>query len=398
MILYKTTISVTHSGQRKYRQLSNQQEFQTVVNGMVCFFSQSYVSLAQNSVLKSQFCIDRGGDETQIPIVYIQLNSTRISMKLFYTACIDFYKRNNKLPFWGLLFLFLAVSFVINDLCGINDNLTFKKSYIPFSSKDHISHYFKSILFYMVPVYFTFILYCTQFKKTDLLRDIRIWGLLLAVIAIFSLSIGFTHYRVFFQEGFDNFERRFILLNLDFFTRTIVLILILLWYKRRYYPDADSFFFFDFKSLRIKQYIPLITLLVIGIFLFSYEESLYKYYPQYYQKIDSTVLGLSFPLRYIIYEAVYLFQFYGVELFFRGFILWVLHKKLGDGAIFISSAMYYYIHFSKPPLEIISSFFGGLILCIIVMRTKSIWTGIIFHITIAFSMDTFGLLQRTLIR
>ena len=52
--------------------------------------------------------------------------------------------------------------------------------------------------------------------------------------------------------------------------------------------------------------------------------------------------------------------------------------------------MYVSIHLWKPAGETISSFFGGLLLGILVYETESIWGGIIAHCGIALLMELFG--------
>ncbi|MBL0133872.1 MAG: hypothetical protein IPP79_07630 [Chitinophagaceae bacterium] len=54
---------------------------------------------------------------------------------------------------------------------------------------------------------------------------------------------------------------------------------------------------------------------------------------------------------------------------------------------FSMAAFYCSIHFGKPLLECITSYFGGIILGVIVYRTKSIWGGLLMHLGIAWMME-----------
>jgi membrane protease YdiL (CAAX protease family) len=51
---------------------------------------------------------------------------------------------------------------------------------------------------------------------------------------------------------------------------------------------------------------------------------------------------------------------------------------------------YFSIHLGKPMMEAVSSFFGGLILGSISYHSKSIWGGLLVHISIALLMELFG--------
>ena len=105
------------------------------------------------------------------------------------------------------------------------------------------------------------------------------------------------------------------------------------------------------------------------------------------------------PLRVdglIYYEAMMGFYFFCWEFFFRGFLLFGLakFKFLGPwGAVFLQTIPFTLLHWSlvasasKPPLEIVSAFFGGLILGALAIRTKSFFYGFLIHWAIALGLD-----------
>ena len=62
----------------------------------------------------------------------------------------------------------------------------------------------------------------------------------------------------------------------------------------------------------------------------------------------------------------------------------------GVDAILPMAAFYCTIHFGKPLGECISSYFGGLILGVIVYRAKSIFGGLIVHLGLAWLMEIGG--------
>lgn len=90
---------------------------------------------------------------------------------------------------------------------------------------------------------------------------------------------------------------------------------------------------------------------------------------------------------FIIWEALYLFQFVAVEFFFRGFLLSGLLPVFGESAIAVSILPYVMIHYGKPFPEIAGAFFAGWILARLALRTGSIIPGILLHYAVALTMD-----------
>jgi len=98
----------------------------------------------------------------------------------------------------------------------------------------------------------------------------------------------------------------------------------------------------------------------------------------------------------IYYEAMMGFYFFCWEFFFRGFLLFGLakFKFLGRwGAVFLQTVPFTLLHWSlvqsasKPPIEILSAFFGGLVLGALAIRTKSFFYGFLIHWAIALGLD-----------
>jgi len=92
----------------------------------------------------------------------------------------------------------------------------------------------------------------------------------------------------------------------------------------------------------------------------------------------------------LIFELSYGSDFFSIEIFFRGFLVLAFAKWAGKDAILPMACFYCTIHFGKPLGECISSYFGGLILGIVVYNTKTIWGGLIVHLGIAWLMEIGG--------
>lgn len=96
----------------------------------------------------------------------------------------------------------------------------------------------------------------------------------------------------------------------------------------------------------------------------------------------------------LAWEAIYIAQFFGLEIFFRGFWLSGLRRSLGSGAIFAMCVPYCMIHFGKPYLEASGAVIAGVTLGSLAMRTKSIYAGFFVHVVIALAMDFMSLLHK----
>jgi membrane protease YdiL (CAAX protease family) len=112
-----------------------------------------------------------------------------------------------------------------------------------------------------------------------------------------------------------------------------------------------------------------------------------NYYPFY--KLSSRSW-----LDFAVWESMYFAQFFALELFFRGWLLGALRKNLGSAAIFAMVVPYCMIHYGKPYLEANGAIIAGIVLGSLSMRTKSIYSGFLVHITVALSMDLLALWHR----
>lgn len=88
-----------------------------------------------------------------------------------------------------------------------------------------------------------------------------------------------------------------------------------------------------------------------------------------------------------LYQPGYWAYFVGWEFLFRGFLLFGLHKRIGNHAIWVQLIPFVIMHSGKPELEAFGSIVAGVALCVLALRTRSFWYGAILHSAIATSMD-----------
>lgn len=104
-----------------------------------------------------------------------------------------------------------------------------------------------------------------------------------------------------------------------------------------------------------------------------------------------------FSMTLLIWELVYFFQFFGLEFFFRGFLVHSLKPSLGVYSILVMTVPYCMIHFQKPMAETFAAICAGIFLGWISYRNGTIWLGLVLHCTVAFSMDILALYNKGLL-
>ncbi|MBC7900875.1 MAG: CPBP family intramembrane metalloprotease [Saprospiraceae bacterium] len=100
---------------------------------------------------------------------------------------------------------------------------------------------------------------------------------------------------------------------------------------------------------------------------------------------------------FFVWESIYFAQFFGLEFFFRGFLVHSLKPAFGIYSIFIMTVPYCMIHFGKPPAETFAAIFAGVFLGWLSLKNGSIWLGLALHCTVAFTMDVFALYNKGLL-
>ncbi len=118
----------------------------------------------------------------------------------------------------------------------------------------------------------------------------------------------------------------------------------------------------------------------------SFEESFSSYYP-FYDRAGRSWLDFG------IWEVLYAAQFFSLEFFFRGWWLRSMRSAMGSYAIFAMVVPYCMIHFGKPFPETLAAIAAGVFLGTLAMKTRSIWSGFLIHVSVAISMDLASLYQ-----
>ena len=144
-------------------------------------------------------------------------------------------------------------------------------------------------------------------------------------------------------------------------------------------------------GLRQHAWIYVLSYLVVLVCVFavSFDPHFQTYYPFYPEHPAAPRAWLDF----LGWELMYAAQFFSLEFFFRGFWLHAMRRSLGSQAIFAMVVPYCMIHFGKPFLETLAAIIAGIVLGTLAMKTRSIWSGFLVHVSVALSMDIAALLQ-----
>ncbi len=139
-----------------------------------------------------------------------------------------------------------------------------------------------------------------------------------------------------------------------------------------------------------RPYLLMLLMMIPLVALASMQPDFQDLYPKLKLLVPEGQISEIPAWQVFLFELAYGTDFLTIELFFRGFLILGLARWLGKDAILPVAIFYCSIHFGKPLGECISSYFGGLLLGIIVYNTRSIWGGLLVHVGIAWMMELAG--------
>ena len=136
-------------------------------------------------------------------------------------------------------------------------------------------------------------------------------------------------------------------------------------------------------------YVILLLVMIPLVLYFSRTESFQSRYP--FLKIHTKE---DVQNKLWKWEIIYACQFFALEFFFRGFVLFGLKPRFGIYAVFIMTIPYCMIHFGKPFPETIAAVVAGVVLGFLSLKNKSVWLGFLIHVSVGLSMDLASLWQK----
>ncbi|TWI81566.1 CAAX prenyl protease-like protein [Lacibacter cauensis] len=218
------------------------------------------------------------------------------------------------------------------------------------------------------------------------LQNSRVQFVFVVAPVLFALKVIAPFYRLL-PAGIGNGYRTAFLQPMNWAGSFVMMIVLLLFVHLVLENKFDLYGRVKTQSLRI--YFVLIVCMLPLLLWASLQSDFAAVYPK--ASIVQKQLGADAnSLHYLLFEVAYASDFFTIEFFFRGFLIIALSKVMGRQSILPIALFYFSIHLGKPMMEAVSSFFGGLILGSISYHSKSIWGGLLVHISIASLMELFG--------
>jgi len=302
----------------------------------------------------------------------------------------DFVKADFNAGFYTYTAVFLIITIYLNYNWGleknwINDSNTWKDYFFSFT--------FNAFAYYAIAVPKAFV------YKEDYLKKKSFWiksSLFLLILSIDGSFFHHTHY-IFSRDYLNHEEQYFLLKVITNVYPTFIYFIPLMAIKYFYDRNEKGFYGLSLEGFDYKVYFVFLLIMVPLIFWASFQPDFLEAYPTFKPWRASEVFGLSRAQMSGIYEVFYLFDFITVELLFRGALVIGLSSIMGKHTILPMVVTYAFLHFGKPMAETIGSIFGGYILGVIALYSRSILGGCAIHIGVALLMEVMALIQYYLI-
>lgn len=241
---------------------------------------------------------------------------------------------------------------------------------------------------YLVPVFFM-----RLGPRKDLKLTMEFWlrsSLLLTLISLdrSNLLLDSWTYR-FFHHQVSFFAYK-VLNNVS---GLIYLVLPLFLFYTLRDKQKQNFYGLTRNVPDLKPYLLLLLIMLPIIVAASFLPGFQKQYPMYESTQAHHYLHIPEWVTVAVYEIAYALNFISIEFFYRGFLVIGMSAVLGRSALIPMASLYCFLHFGKPMPEAVSSIFGGYLLGVIALQTRSIWGGILVHVGIAWMMEFIAGLQ-----
>lgn len=135
-----------------------------------------------------------------------------------------------------------------------------------------------------------------------------------------------------------------------------------------------------------RGYVLLASPILVFAIIASFGDDFSQHYPFYNHAHRSWFDLLS-------WEVIYVLQFIAVEFFFRGYLVNGLKRQFGSLSIAVMCLPYLMLHFPKLWPESFGAILFGFFLGVLALMSRSIWGGVLVHVSIALMMDVAALLQ-----
>lgn len=229
--------------------------------------------------------------------------------------------------------------------------------------------------------------------RPDLWRNRKFWLRSLFALICYSTYAGFYGHYDWSQELFNGQIYTFAYYCLHNLQSVLTIVLPLYLFYKFADPYPSYFYGMAPKRKGLVLYAQLLALMIPLITLASFQPDFLQSYPTYRDTNANEFFGVPEWVTALVYELCYGWDFVPTELLFRGFLVIGMSRILGPGAVLPMVIWYCSIHFGRPLGEAVSSLFGGYLLGVLALSTRSIWGGLLIHVGIAWGMEIAAFLQ-----
>lgn len=221
---------------------------------------------------------------------------------------------------------------------------------------------------------------------TELLKKKQVQFILIAAPILFALKVALPFHKLLPDSIGTNYQKAF-QQPINWFGALLVILPLLM---LMHWLLENKWTLYGIKKTQsLKAYVVLIAFMLPLLVWASLQHDFSLVYPKA-AIVGRQLSNEATPFHYLLFETAYAADFFTIEFFFRGFLIIALSKLIGKQCLLPVALFYFSIHLGKPMMEAVSSFFGGLILGSISYHSKSIWGGLLVHISIALLMELFG--------
>ncbi|HVE60600.1 MAG TPA: CPBP family intramembrane glutamic endopeptidase [Chitinophagaceae bacterium] len=297
-------------------------------------------------------------------------------MRTIIGYVISFFKAIDKRILF-LSILFTSCLIFINYYFKLNDQI---------NAYGEILQYASWYVIFLIAFSFAYIL-LAYFKKSSIFKNRAFLLLLFIAPLLFAWKMGASIDLI--QTGnalYDSYWNKVI-----YWPFKLIIMLAALFIVWRVFDTQQKFYGLTLQKFVARPYFIMLLIMIPLIAAASTQPDFLAMYPKL--KTVQFLAGEQNNRWYkLLYELSYGLDFFTIELFFRGFVVLAFSKWVGKDAILPMAIFYCTIHFGKPLGECISSFFGGIILGVVILHTRTIFGGLMVHLGIAWLMELGGYL------
>jgi hypothetical protein len=315
-------------------------------------------------------------------------------LQKIYTNLRQFVQADYQPKVYAAAAIFAVLALYINYFSPLKGtNFTVEERFSYALRSEHLL-YFAYLPFYGLPYLLILYIKLQQSQSLAIFSNTLFWRKFALAILVLCISGGF--YFPVYKISYMPFHVQMVITQYiyalqGFFT---VFACIALYYFCFETEKIPTLYGMQKGGFTPKPYLILLGLMALPVFVASFSADFQNQYPNLGGPFIQDTWGIPKNFIVVFYEFLYLLDFLNLELLMRGFMVVGFVHVLGRHAVLPTTIVYLLLHFEKPLAEAIGSIFGGYILAVISLQTRSIWGGCLVHIGIAALMELFAFLQK----